>query len=261
MVNLFNTALYEPLLNLLVFFYNIIPGNDLGVAIILLTVIIKLILFPLSLRALKAQKYLQDLQPKVGELKKKYKDQKEILAQEMMKLYKEEKISPLSSCLPMLLQLPVLWALYRVFIYGINSQHLEGIYSFIYNPGTLDALSFGIIDLSAKSYILAAIAAIIQFIQAKMLPTKRPETKAKSAKDEDIGAMINKQMIYMMPFMTFIFGIMFPAGLPLYWIVHTLITILQQMYFLKNHKKLQAAEEVKIEEEKQTEKAKQLEEK
>lgn len=259
MIEIFHTVLYEPLLNLLVFFYNIIPGNDLGIAIILLTVVIKLILFPLSLKALKAQRYLQDLQPKIEELKKKYKDQKEILAQEMMKLYKEEKISPLSSCLPILLQLPVLWALYRVFIYGINSEHLEGIYSFIYNPGTLDTLSLGLIDLSAKSYTLAAIAAIIQFFQAKMLPSKRPETKTKSAKDEDMGAMINKQMIYMMPFMTFIFGMMFPAGLPLYWIVHTLITLVQQMYFLKNHKKLKA-QEVKVEEQ-QVEKPKQLEEK
>ena len=106
MIQLFNTILYEPIYNLLIYFYNIVPGNDIGLAIICLTVLIKLVLMPLSLQAVRSQKTLQDLQPKMDALKKQYKDSKEKLAAETMKLYKEQKVNPLSSCLPLLIQFP-----------------------------------------------------------------------------------------------------------------------------------------------------------
>jgi len=236
MSNLFHVILYLPLLNLLVFFYNITPLHDIGIAIILLTVVIRIILFPLTLRSLKVQKGMQDLQPKIDELKRKYKGQKDIMAQELMKLYKEEKVSPFSSCLPILLQIPILWALFRVFSTGLKSQALAGIYPFIANPGVLSHISFGYFDLAKPNYILAGLAAIAQFFQSKMLPMKRPEVKGQGSKDEDMAAIMNKQMLYFMPVMTFIIGITLPGGLSLYWLLSTLFMLLQQWYFLRNHK-------------------------
>ena len=140
MIQLFNTLLYQPIFNLLVFIYNIIPGHDIGVAIILLTVIIKLALYPFSLQSIKAQKSMRDLQPKIDELKKKLKGQKDVLAREMMQLYKREKINPMSSCLPLLIQFPFLIAVYRVFRAGLGEGSLDMLYSFIDNPGTLNQL-------------------------------------------------------------------------------------------------------------------------
>ena len=103
MVGLFNIFLYQPILNLLVFLYNIISGHDLGVAIIVLTILIKILLYPLTKQSIKGQKALQDLQPKIEEIKRKFKDNKEQQAKETMALYKNEKVNPLSSCLPLIL--------------------------------------------------------------------------------------------------------------------------------------------------------------
>ena len=129
--HLFTIIFYQPILNLLVWLYDVIPGHDIGVAIILLTIIIKLVLLPLSKKSIESQKSLRDLQPKMDEVKKRYPDSKEEQSKAMMVLYKENKINPLSSCLPLLIQLPFLWALYRVFYNGLTKKgSLDLVYSF-----------------------------------------------------------------------------------------------------------------------------------
>ena len=152
MIELFNTVLTEPLFNLLVFLYNNIPGNDFGIAIILLTILIKLALLPLSHQAIKGQKALQDLQPKMEVIKKQYKNDKEGQAKAMMELYKAEKVNPLSSCLPLLIQLPFLLAVYQVLIKGFHPESLGLLYSFVQNPGFINHISFGFLDLFSPFY-------------------------------------------------------------------------------------------------------------
>ena len=230
---IFNELFFRPVLNLLIFIYNSIPGSDLGIAIILLTIIIKLVLYPLSKQALKSQKALQDLQPKMNALKERYKNEKEKLAQEMMKLYKEQKVNPLSSCLPLLIQLPFLFAVFRVFSNGLSGDVGGHLYSFIANPGVLNASFLGLINLSSPSPILGVLAGASQFAQTRMLGIKRPEVKSKESKDEDVMALVNKQMMYMMPAITVFLGFSFPAGLMLYWFVTTILTILQQRLLFK----------------------------
>src|SRR3989344_8325465 len=195
MVQLYNLILYQPLFNLLIFLYNLIPWHDLGIAIIILTVIIKLVLYPFSQQSLKSQRALTELQPKLDALKKQYKNDKEKLAKEMMALYKTEKVNPLSSCLPLLIQLPFLIAVFHVFRTGVDSASLEMLYSFVPNPGSLNPVSFGIINLAQPNLILAVLTGAAQFWQSKMLITKRPP-KAPGAKDEDMMALMNKQMVY-----------------------------------------------------------------
>lgn len=233
MSEIFNVVFYRPVLNLLVFLYNIMPGHDIGLAIIIMTAVIKLILLPLSKQSIKSQKALQVLQPKINEIKKKYADNKEEQGRAMMQLYKEEKVNPFSSCLPLLIQLPFLWAVFRVFRAGLSGQSLNLVYSFIQRPEFINTMSLGFINLAKPNIVLAVLAGLAQFWQAKMLTVKRPEIKDSAAKDEDMLAIMNKQMLYIMPALTVFIGLSFPGGLALYWLVTTVLTALQQLYLFK----------------------------
>jgi len=227
---MFQTFFYQPVLNLLIFLYNIVPGNDLGLAIILLTLIIKLLLLPLSKKSIKSQKELQDIQPKVEELKQKHKDNKEEMGRQMMALYKEHKVNPFSSCLPLLIQLPFLIAVFRVFRIGFSDSTLALVYPFIANPGHINQHAFGFIDLSTRNIPLAVLAGAAQFWQTKMMMTKKAPIKTEGAKDENMMAMMNKQMLYMMPALTVFIGMTLPGGLTFYWFLTTLFTVFQQHY-------------------------------
>lgn len=243
MTHFFTIIFYQPILNLLIFLYNTVSFHDLGVAIVLLTVVIKLVFWPLSRQAIKSQKALQDLQPKIEDLKKRYTDKTE-LSRATMDLYKNNKVNPFSSCLPLLIQLPFLWAVYRVFTNGINNK-LDLVYSFIYRPETMNVVSFGVLDLSKRSIVLAVLAGLAQFWQAKMMMTKQPTIKTPGSKDESMTAIMNKQMLYFMPAITIFIGISLPGGLTLYWFVFTLLTALQQL--LTFHKKTDSKEAGPIE--------------
>lgn len=234
---MFQTFFYQPILNLVVFLYNVVPGNDLGIAIILLTIIIKVILLPLSKKSLTSQKALQDLQPKVNAIKKKYADKKEEMGKAIMALYKENKVNPFSSCLPLLIQLPFLFAVFRVFRDGFGNGNLDLVYSFIERPEAINSIAFGFLNLSVRSIPLAILAGLAQFWQAKMMMAKKPAVKSPGAKDEDMMAMMNKQMIYFMPALTVFISLSFPAGLALYWFITTLLTGLQQLYVFKQQDK------------------------
>jgi len=235
---IFTTILYQPIFNLFVSLYNIIPGHDLGIVILVITIIIRLVLYPLTSSSIKAQKSLQNLQPKMDELKKKYANDKQALAQATMELYKNHKVNPFKSCLPMLVQLPILIALYLVLQNGLKSNDLaQNLYSFIHNPGSINPISLGFFDLSKPNYILAVLAGVAQFLQSKSLSTKTaPKTAGTQAKDEDMMAMMNKQMLYFMPVMTMLIGFRIPAGLTLYWFFSTVLTWLQQIIISKKNK-------------------------
>lgn len=244
MIEFFNLVLYQPLLNILVFLYNIIPGQDLGIAIILLTTGIKLILYPLYLKQLKAQKAFQDLQPQLNKLKEKYKNNREAQAKAMMEFYKKQKINPVTLFLPLLIQLPILIALYRTFIDGLNGKKMDLLYPFIKNPGSIDPYFLNLINLSQPNFVFAVVASALQFWQSKMFikkPSKDQKNQAKEiskeqtskGKLEEMTQMMNKQMLYFFPLITFVVALKLPAALPLYWIVVTLFTIIQQYAIIK----------------------------
>ena len=117
-ISFYNTVLYQPLFNALILLYEYFPGHDFGIAIVVLTLIIRFALYPSSAQAIKSQEAMARLQPKIKELQDKYKDNKEQQAKEIMELYQKEKINPFSGCLPLLIQLPILIALYQVFLKG-----------------------------------------------------------------------------------------------------------------------------------------------
>lgn len=239
---LYNEILFRPILNLLIWLYGIIPGSDLGIAIIVLTILIKLVLYPFTVAQIKQQRALQSLQPKIAEIRARLKDDKEAQAKELMELYRKEKVNPASSCLPILIQLPVFIALYQALSVGLKSQSLSMLYSFVPNPGTVHAMLFGLADLTQPNYILAALAAGVQFLQSWQMIRQQPGAiknppvevaGKKPAQDEDMAAMVNKQMMYVMPIMTLIIGIKLPGGLTLYWFVMSLLTVLQQWWMMR----------------------------
>lgn len=247
---LYNIIFYQPTFNFLVWLYNIIPGHDIGLAIIALTLVIRIVLFPLFYMSIRSQKALQEIQPKIEELRKKYKDDQQKQAAELMNLYKAEKVNPFSSCLPLLIQFPFLIAVYQAFRQGLLSQNLNMLYPFVSNPGVINTFSLGYFDLSKPSVILAVLAGAAQFWQAKMMITRKPPLiKGKDivgSSDEKMTAMLNKQMLYFMPIFTVIIGISLPAGLSLYWLFTTLLMALQQLWMFRRSKRKEV-EEVKAE--------------
>lgn len=227
MKELFTTIIYQPIFNLFVWFYNLV--GDVGIAILLITILFQLILYPLNNKSIRAQKVMSDLQPKLEKLKKEYKDDQQKLAAETMKLYKDNKINPFGSCLPVLVQIPIFLALFYVFKNAFADTSFELLYPFVPSPGSIDPMSLGIFNLAGKSAVLAVLAGVAQFVQTKMLTAKRPPKAAgEGAKDESMAAMMNKQMLYMMPILTIIIGFQFPAGVVLYWFFRTLLAVIQQ---------------------------------
>ncbi|MFH0819410.1 MAG: YidC/Oxa1 family membrane protein insertase [bacterium] len=233
MAQLFTTLFYQPLFNLLIFFYNL-TWHDLGLAIIVLTILVKMVLWPLSRQSTLAQKKLQVLQPRLEEIKKKYKDNREQQAKTMMELYRQEKINPLSSCLPVLIQLPVFIAVFQVFSSGLKSANFNLLYPFIANPGSLNSTLLGLFDLTKPNVVLAILAGLSQYWQTKMLMGKKDNAPQSSKPGEgNLAAIMNKQMLYFMPVLVIFFGLSLPSGLTLYWLIFNLLTILQQFYLFK----------------------------
>ena len=228
----FNYFLYFPLFNGLVFFYNYL-GKDFGVAIIALTVVIRLILYPLTVKALKSQKALQGLQAQLQEIQRQHKTDKEKQAKETLELYKREKINPFSGLFLALIQLPVLIVLYKVFWNGLNPGELQYLYSFIANPGQINAVSLGLINLSEPNWVFAIVAGILQFFQTKMLLPEKPKTKTAGGGPADISVIMQKQMTYLFPIVTVIILFRLPSALGLYWIISSALSIAQQYFILK----------------------------
>ncbi|MDD5749425.1 MAG: YidC/Oxa1 family membrane protein insertase [Patescibacteria group bacterium] len=232
---IFFTLFYQPIFNFLVWLYNHLPGQDLGLAIIILTLVIRLILYIPSKKAIKAQKELASIQPEIDKIKEEYKNDKEKMGPALMALYKERKINPFASCLPMLIQLPFIFAIFKVFFDGLTKENaMEALYPFVANPGVLNPMAFGFFDLSEKSIIVAILAGLGQFWQTKMLSASNKNAKA------SLSSSLNKQMLYIFPLFTVFIGSRFPAGVTFYWLLTTLFSIGQQ-YIVLGRKKKQPA--------------------
>ncbi len=233
MLSLFHSLIYQPLYNTLIFLYNVVPGKDFGISIILITVLLRTILIPLYQKQIESQKKLQELQPKIKALQEKTKNDKEQQTKQLMELYKENKTNPFSGCLPLIVQLVFLIAIYRVLITISNSGLVVDsaqLYSFVASPAKINQLFLSLIDLTKPSILIAVLAAVAQYFQTKMLMGLQPVVEpAKDSDKPDIAQMMNKQMLYLGPFLTLFIGIKFPAGLSLYWLAGTLFMLVQQI--------------------------------
>ena len=166
------------------------------------------------------------LSPKLQEIKQKFKDDKSAQSAETMKLYKENNINPLAGCLPLLIQLPILIGLYQAFMAGLKPENLGMLYGFVSNPGVINKISFGFIDITSKMPLLAIFAGGAQFFQAWVT---QKQNQGLPGPNKQMAAL-NSQMLYFFPIMIVVIGWNFPAGLVLYWITTTVFSILEQLY-------------------------------
>lgn len=229
--SLYHTILFEPLFNALVILYNLVPGQDFGVAVILVTLLVRFAFAPLSAKAVVAQRKLTALQPKAKEIQEKFKKDRDRQAKELLELYKREKVNPLAGILPILIQIPFLIALYQVFWKGLGVEQLEFLYSFVTSPGVIDPFFLGIVNLGERSLVVAVFAAIFQFAQGKQMAQNRPAGDQKS-----FAATFQKQALYLFPILTLVIVSQLPSAVGLYWITTSLFSIGQQWYITRNER-------------------------
>jgi len=216
MANLFNTYLYEPILAVLVFIYQNLSFHDLGLAIIILTILVRVVLFPIFYKSAKDQSLMQGLQPHIKKIQKDHKDNKEKQAAALMALYRQNKVNPLSGLLLIIIQLPIIIALYQVFLKGLSGVVFDN-HTFL-----------GIIDLGAKSLILVVAAALLQYVQGKLsLPPQSSDEQSKKI------FQTSRMMTILGPIITLVILINLPSAISLYWAVSTIVSIGQQVYINK----------------------------
>jgi len=219
MSSLFHLILTQPLFNLLVALYKYVTFNDLGLAIIALTLIVRFILYPVFYKGLKSQMLMQKIQPEIQQVQQQYKTNKEEQARALMAIYKENKINPFSSIIYIAVQLPILIAVYRIFFKGLTTESFTDLYSFISAPTVINHHLLGIVDITQPSMIIVAIAVLAQYWQAKTSMAKQQSGKV---------APMTKYMVYIGPLLTLIILPKLSAAIGLYWVTTSIFSVFQQ---------------------------------
>ncbi len=240
MQTLWNTIFYEPIYNALIFIINNITFGDVGFAIIILTIIVKFILFPLNKKSIKSQILMKRIEPELKNIKKDFPN-KEEQARKTFELYKKYGANPFSGCLVVLLQLPVIFALYYVFYKGISID-TGPLYNFIQTPLSLHTNFLGLIDLHGKSIALAILAGVSQFIQGYLAQPIKPKTelvKGKEANEpktfqEQLSDSMQMNIKYILPVFVGFISYSISAAVALYWITSNIFTIIQEWYIRKS---------------------------
>ncbi len=238
MTHLYNVVLYHPLYNAFIGIISTFPWLDAGLVVIIFTVIVKLILFPLSQRAVRSQIQIKNIQPEIDALKLKLASDKQAQALAVMNLYKEKKINPFSGVILTLIQLPVLLALYAVFYRGgLDVIHVENLYSFIKAPTEINKMFLGLIDITHKSTIMSLVVALGQYLQIRFtLPKTEKKIKTDETKtsfQDELSKNMNLQMRYILPVIMFVVARSFPVLVSLYLITSSLFAIGQEVYMRK----------------------------
>lgn len=221
---LYHTIIYKPLLNALFFLYNTVALQDLGLAIVLLTVLIRLVLFPIFQKSVRHQMVMQKLQPKIKKIQEDHRGDAEKQTKAMMELYREHRVNPLSGFGLLLVQLPVLIALYQIFLNSLSLEKLVGdLYSFVPVPLVLHTTFFGLINLGNSSILIVGLTAIAQYFQARLSVAPRKPSEAEGAAEK-----MAKRMALIGPVLTIVIFSSLPAALTLYWFVTSVFSIFQQ---------------------------------
>lgn len=237
MSGLFNTFFFQPLYNGLILLMGLLPWFDAGVIVILFTIIIKFILFPLSKKASLTQIALKEVEPDIAKIKATYKDNREEIARKTMELYRERNINPFSGVAIVLLQLPIIFALYFVFFKsGLPGLNNDLLYSFIPRPETINMNFLGLFDITQKSAILALLAGVSSFIQMRISAPLAPAPLAKGEKanfKDELARSMSIQMKYVFPVIVFFISFTVSGVVALYWFTSNVFTIFQESYLKK----------------------------
>lgn len=250
MSSFFHSVFYEPLYNALVFLVNIVPGHDIGIAVILLTILVKLLISPITLSSSRTQARIKEIEPALKAVREKHsKDQKK-QAEETLKIYQEKGINPFSGFLGLIVQIPIIFALYFVFLKGLHIDpalidsypHLPGfintallhggnLYPFVELPEFIRVNFLGLIDLTGKSLVLALLAGISQYFQMKTVMGNDPVSLRPSGSlREDLAQSMKFQMRYILPAIIFFVAYTVSSAVALYWVVSNVFGIFQERF-------------------------------
>jgi len=236
----FNATVYNPLYNGLVILMNAIPWADVGVVVIIFTIIVKLVLFPLAQKSVKTQVAVRAIDPELKRIREKYKNNREEQARKTMDLYKKHGINPFSGFVLILIQLPIIFALYFIFLRGgLPMINTEILYSFVTVPTSVDVEFLGILNVFDRSIVLALLTGISQYVQGKLVmpkPQPRKKGKAVSLKD-DMARSMQLQMRYVMPVIVAVIAYTLPAIVAIYWTTSNIFTIFQEIFVRKRFDK------------------------
>ena len=227
----FHAVFYNPIYNALVALVALVPGGDVGIAVILLTIVIRLILLPFSLSAARTQRSMKVLEPKIKALKEKHKGDKEKEALETLSLYREEKVNPFASILTVFIQIPVLLALYWVFFYEpFSAVNMTRLYAFTPVPHTISLQFLGIISVASKSIVLAILAGLTQFLQAHMALSGTMKPSDTKGMQNDFQRIMGMQLKYVFPFIIAVISYTTSGAIALYFITTNLAGSLQEWH-------------------------------
>lgn len=239
----YTELLFRPLLNLLVVITNALPSHSVGVAIIAVTLLVRLVLLPSSWQQAKQasrnQVKMKEVQGELDAIKKKHKDDRAKQAEETMAVYRKAGINPAAGCLPLLIQLPILIALYRVFLLGLNDDSWQYLYAGVAVPEALATTFLGI-PLDAPSLLLGIIAGIGQFFLMRTTLQATSQLPGADEHSAQMMASLQRNMMYIFPVMTIFIALQLPAALSLYWVASTFFAMGQQ-YLIKRALKTEAA--------------------
>ena len=222
-----NTILYRPLYNLLLLILTIVPGYDIGIAIILLTIVVKLILFPLTQRSIESQIAMKELEPQLAAIKANVPDKAE-QSKQTYALYKDRNINPFSSCLLILIQIPIIIALYQVFLHGLGATSPVPPYAFLHVPA-INFKFLGFVDLSQKSIVLALLAGVSQYLQGFLMQARQGKPTGDGMTSEFAKSM-QTQMLYVLPLLIAVIAYRLSGAVALYWITSNMFTVGQELY-------------------------------
>lgn len=255
MTEIFNTVLINPIINTLVAIYKLLLFTGLpftlGFSIIILTVLVRLLIFPLITQQLISAKKMQEIKPHLDRIKEKHKNDKMRQQQEMAAFYKQSGINPAAGCLPVLVQLPIFLALYNVLIKVVGqdtTSTVDAVNKVLYSPSlyldkawdpnffgiSLTATPLGAWQISPILLIVPVLTGLLQFIQSKMMSPQQPKTEIQN-KTDDFQKVMQTQMLYFFPFIIGFFSFTFPVGLSLYWNTFTVFGIIQQNFVNKKY--------------------------
>lgn len=229
--SVFNTVFYKPLLNGLIFLIGILPFHDVGIAVIILTLFVRFLIFPLTHRAIVTQIKVRELEPEIKQIKEKFKKDMQEQSKRTMELYRKHGINPFSGFINLMIQIPIIFALYKVFVTGINFDY-SLIYSFITIPENINIIFLGLFDMTQKNYILAFITGASQFIQMRLAI---PPVKVQR---EDFASRLNTQMRYTMPIIVFFVVSRFSSAIAIYWTTMNIFAIIHELIVRKKAKKI-----------------------
>lgn len=242
MPSLFQTIIYKPLYNGFVLLLSVLPGADVGLAIVVLTIAVRTLLLPLTHRAVSSQAKMRKIEPELKEIREKHAKDRQEQARKTMELYKKHGINPFSSCLSLLIQLPVIIGLFWVFYKGLPGHQIDAslLYASVHAPAQLGLSFLGLVDITKNSIVLALLAGLSQHLQMRLsMPPvpAREASKEMSFKDE-IGRNMSLQMRYILPAIIVVVAWGMPAAVALYWTTTNLFSVGHELFVRRKAKEI-----------------------